>query len=328
MGTLALIGLGSNVGDRQAHLDRAVADLAATPGITVRAVSSYHETAPVGGPEGQGPFLNAAARLDSDLDPFELLRTLRSIEAKAGRVRTVRWGERPLDLDLLIFGCKRLHTPELILPHPRMAVRRFVLAPLAEIAPDIVDTRTGLSIEQLLANLDRRPSYVAIDGPPGNLRDEVFHRIVAGLPTVGLRESDLVETDDDDGPFDLRFPPLLRAKARILEADRWTTTLEKTRWLVTNFTLTAATVWFEDLGIGRQAVELRHEMHRSIVDDFNKRAFRPTMIVALPGGIVESEILRSGLRRNMGDVTLTPESTTAAEIAREALAACAASRPG
>jgi 2-amino-4-hydroxy-6-hydroxymethyldihydropteridine diphosphokinase len=327
MGTLALIGLGSNVGDRQAHLDRAIADLAATPGITVRAVSSYHETAPVGGPEGQGPFLNAAARIDSELDPFELLRTLRSIEEKAGRVRTVRWGERPLDLDLLIFGCKRLITPDLILPHPRMAVRRFVLAPLAEIAPTIVDTRTGLSIEQLLANLDRRPSYVAIDGPPGALRDEVFRRVVAGLSAVCIRESDLVETDEEGGPFDLRFPPILRAKARSLEVDRWVETLDRSRWLVTDFTVTGATVWFENLGIGRQAAELRKEMQVIIGDGFMKLVFRPTLIVALPMGMVEAEILRSGLRRNMGDVTLTPESSTAAEIAQEVLAACASSRP-
>jgi 2-amino-4-hydroxy-6-hydroxymethyldihydropteridine diphosphokinase len=326
MGTLALIGLGSNVGDRQAHLDRAVADLAATPGITVRAVSSYHETAPVGGPEGQGPFLNAAARLDAELDPFDLLLTLRSIEEKAGRVRTVRWGERPLDLDLLIFGCKRLQSPVLTLPHPRMAVRRFVLGPLAEITPDIVDMRTGLSIERLLANLDRRPSYVAIDGPPGAFRDQIYGRIVGELGAVGLKESDVVETDEAGGPFDLRFPSLLRAKARFLEADRWKRSLDKTRWLVTDFPLTPVTFWFDDLGDGRRAAERQ----RKIVNALMKWVFRPTLIVALPGGIYEAKIPGLAFRMHEidRDVTLTPDSSTAEEIAREALAACAASRPG
>src|SRR5262245_60612790 len=93
MSTLALIGLGSNLGDRKTILDTALATLAATPGVTLRAASRYHETAPVGGPSGQGAFLNAAASLETTLDPFALHARLRRIEAEAGRVRHVRWGE-------------------------------------------------------------------------------------------------------------------------------------------------------------------------------------------------------------------------------------------
>src|SRR4051812_23839330 len=100
MGTLALIGLGSNLGDRKAQLDAAVAALAETPGVQVRAVSPYHETAPVGGPSGQGAFLNAAAALETTLDPHALHCILRGIEQRAGRVRDVRWDARTLDLDL------------------------------------------------------------------------------------------------------------------------------------------------------------------------------------------------------------------------------------
>ncbi len=154
MGTLALIGLGSNVGDRKAHLDGAIAALAATPGVTVRAVSSYHETAPVGGPPGQGAFLNAAAMIETALDPTTLLDVMRAIEAGAGRVRAVRWAERTLDLDLLLFGNLILDSAELTIPHPRMPVRHFVLAPLAEIAPAAVDPRTGRTVSELLADLD------------------------------------------------------------------------------------------------------------------------------------------------------------------------------
>ena len=161
MGTLALIGLGSNLGDRKALLDGAIAALAKTSGISVLAVSTYHETAPVGGPEGQGAFLNAAASLETSLEPEPLLDVLQAIEQVSGRVRTAHWGERTLDLDLLLYGDSRIQSPRLSVPHPWMALRRFVLAPLAEIAPEVVDPLTGLTVRALLANLDRRPSYVA-----------------------------------------------------------------------------------------------------------------------------------------------------------------------
>jgi 2-amino-4-hydroxy-6-hydroxymethyldihydropteridine diphosphokinase len=186
MGTHSLIGLGSNLGDRRANLDLAVAALSGTSGVAVRAVSSYHETRPVGGPSGQGPFLNAAALLDTTLDPFALLARLQAIEAEAGRVRTVRWGERTLDLDLLIHGTRFLTGPELTLPHPRMAVRRFVIAPAAEVAPDLTHTPSGLTIRELLTLLDRRPSYLALAGPPSPLKREGFQRLLETLPSRGL----------------------------------------------------------------------------------------------------------------------------------------------
>jgi 2-amino-4-hydroxy-6-hydroxymethyldihydropteridine diphosphokinase len=151
MGTLALIGLGSNLGDRKAQLDDAVAALAEARGVVLRSVSRYHETAPVGGPEGQGDYLNAAAVVETTLEPLELLHVLQEIEHRAGRVRAVRWGPRTLDLDLLLFGDEVIATTELQVPHPRMAERLFVLAPLAEIAPEAVDPVTARTIAELLA---------------------------------------------------------------------------------------------------------------------------------------------------------------------------------
>jgi 2-amino-4-hydroxy-6-hydroxymethyldihydropteridine diphosphokinase len=151
MTTLAFIGLGSNLGDRKAMLDGAVAALKETPGVIVRAVSSYHETEPVGGPSGQGPFLNAAAALETALDPFELLELLLRIEGQFGRTREVQWGPRTLDLDLLLFGDRIIETPTLQVPHPRMAGRRFVLAPLVEIAPEAVEPVSGRTIRELLS---------------------------------------------------------------------------------------------------------------------------------------------------------------------------------
>jgi 2-amino-4-hydroxy-6-hydroxymethyldihydropteridine diphosphokinase len=351
MGTLALIGLGSNVGDRKAHLDRAVAALAETPGVALVAVSAYHETAPAGGPAGQGAFLNASARLDTDLSPLELLHRLLEIEAEAGRVRTVRWGERPLDLDLLIYGCKSMHSEELILPHPRMALRRFVLAPLVEIAPDIVDMRSGLSVAQLLANLDRRPSYIAIDAPPGEVRDQIYRRLVADLPSVGLPESEIQPgigpewIEAEDVRTHTRFHPVLKAKIRALEARHWEQVLGDTGWLVTDFCLTSRTVWY--LGPLRNGIDLgpqeagskldsgllyswckpRHLDHGSVADHFRELLPPPTFVVAMPGGLYQTNNFRGALLLKTQDVVLVPDASDIDGIVHEILAACAAGRP-
>lgn len=156
--SVAMIGLGSNLGDRRAMMEGAITALSATPGVVVKRVSSTHETEPVGGPTGQGSYLNAAALLESTLGPFELLRVLQAIERQFGRVRTVHWGARTLDLDLLLFNDWMIRTPELTVPHPRLTERRFVLAPLAEIAPTAVDPGTGRTVAELLKNLDKGSS--------------------------------------------------------------------------------------------------------------------------------------------------------------------------
>jgi 2-amino-4-hydroxy-6-hydroxymethyldihydropteridine diphosphokinase len=151
-----MIGLGSNLGDREATLNGAIAALGNTPGVVVRTVSSFHETEPVGGPPGQGMFKNAAAVIETTLDPLELLHALQEIEARFGRARTVRFGERTLDLDLLLFDDRIIETLELSIPHPRLATRRFVLEPLAEIAPDAIDPVAKRTVAGLLADLDHR----------------------------------------------------------------------------------------------------------------------------------------------------------------------------
>jgi 2-amino-4-hydroxy-6-hydroxymethyldihydropteridine diphosphokinase len=153
MPSIALIGLGSNLGDRPANLSGAIAALNLRSGVVVRQVSSFHETEPVGGPPGQAMFLNAVALLETNLEPLVLLGVLQEIETRFGRQRTVRWGERTLDLDLLLFDDRIIDTPELCLPHPRMRTRRFVLEPLVEVAPGAMDPVTSRPFAAILADL-------------------------------------------------------------------------------------------------------------------------------------------------------------------------------
>jgi 2-amino-4-hydroxy-6-hydroxymethyldihydropteridine diphosphokinase len=129
----AFIGVGSNLGDRMSYLRGAVKGL---PDV-VR-VSPVYETEPVGGPEGQDRYLNVVVELSTDLSAGDLLEVARRLEAEAARVRTVPNGPRTLDVDILLVGRESVDTAELVVPHPRMWDRRFVVAPLAEIAPDVV----------------------------------------------------------------------------------------------------------------------------------------------------------------------------------------------
>jgi 2-amino-4-hydroxy-6-hydroxymethyldihydropteridine diphosphokinase len=145
------IGLGSNLGDRAAHLDFAVSRL--TDAIQNFRVSSYHETEPVDVPDAQQPFLNAACVGDTALSARELLTLLHAIEHERGRERPFRNAARTLDLDLILLGNQLLSENGLIVPHPRFRERRFVLAPLAEITPDLVDPVTGSTVAQLLSRI-------------------------------------------------------------------------------------------------------------------------------------------------------------------------------
>ena len=137
MTVTAYIALGSNLGDRRAYLERAVEALRGLGGVTVTRLSSLYETAPVGGPPGQGPYLNIVVAIESDAPARQLLGMCHRMESAAGRVRAERWGPRPLDVDILWIDGEVIDEPDLQVPHPRMTQRRFVMVPLLDIAPDV-----------------------------------------------------------------------------------------------------------------------------------------------------------------------------------------------
>ncbi len=148
------IALGSNLGNSLATLESSLTVLDQTPGIKLKATSSWYQTEPVGNQEPQPDYLNGCAVLTVDQTPEELLVILQGIEIQFGRVRTIKNAARTLDLDLLLYDDLILNTPNLTIPHPRMNRRAFVLVPLAEIAPDWLEPVSGVKIVQLLRSVD------------------------------------------------------------------------------------------------------------------------------------------------------------------------------
>jgi 2-amino-4-hydroxy-6-hydroxymethyldihydropteridine diphosphokinase len=137
MAVVAFLGLGSNLGDRLANLQAAVDALQAEPGLRVAASSRVWETTPVGGPP-QPDYLNAVVRIETDLSARDLLDVARRVESRLGRVRKERWGARTIDVDILLHDGEEIDEPDLVVPHPRMTRRAFVLLPLLELEPDPV----------------------------------------------------------------------------------------------------------------------------------------------------------------------------------------------
>ena len=152
----AFVGLGSNLGEREAMIRLALDDLARLPGTKLIRASSLYDTEPVGDVE-QPNFLNAVAQLDTELTARQLLWNLQLIEKRLGRTRTRRYGPRTIDLDLLLFGSLIVEEPDLQVPHPELTRRSFVLVPLVELDPLLVHPVSGDTLLDHLSRLNTRP---------------------------------------------------------------------------------------------------------------------------------------------------------------------------
>jgi 2-amino-4-hydroxy-6-hydroxymethyldihydropteridine diphosphokinase len=152
----AFVGLGSNLGEREAMIRLALDDLARLPGTKLIRASSLYDTEPVGDVE-QPNFLNAVAQIDTELTARQLLWNLQLIEKRLGRTRTRRYGPRTIDLDLLLFGNLIVEEPDLQVPHPELTQRSFVLVPLVELDPLLVHPVSGDTLLDHLSRLNTRP---------------------------------------------------------------------------------------------------------------------------------------------------------------------------
>jgi 2-amino-4-hydroxy-6-hydroxymethyldihydropteridine diphosphokinase len=190
---LCLIGLGANLGDRSRTLDQAVAQLGWHPQVRLVSTSPWLETRAAGGPPGQPAYLNGAALTETSLGPEAFLGVLQEIEQGLGRRRGERWAPRTIDLDLLLYGQLVRSGPPPVLPHPRMAWRRFVLEPAALVAGDVLHPEIGWTVRQLLDHLTSTPWYIAICGVVGSGKTLLARQVAQGSGTRLLAASSTPE---------------------------------------------------------------------------------------------------------------------------------------
>jgi 2-amino-4-hydroxy-6-hydroxymethyldihydropteridine diphosphokinase len=263
----ALISLGSNIGDRAAALRQALALLAQDPAMRVAATSAFRETRPAGGPAAQENFLNAAALLETNLPPRDFFFRLENVEQQLGRVRTERWGSRTIDLDLLLYDQVEMETPELVLPHPRMSFRRFVLEPAAEIAAEMVYPINDWTVRELQANLDRSPKYLALGCTPYSVGArrlqtairEAHDSIFVYQPDIQLDFVTAVGIrDEDDRAFAVHAAHL----ARMVKLLNVAMTSVAGQWLVSDF-------WF-DAEARSISMILNEPQRRRLLDEWQR----------------------------------------------------------
>jgi 2-amino-4-hydroxy-6-hydroxymethyldihydropteridine diphosphokinase len=188
------VGLGGNLGDVRATFAEALRLINAAPEVRLLTASGVYRTAPMGEHAGEA-FLNAAALVETALSPRELLDDFQGIEDRLGRTRTLHWGPRPIDLDILLCETMLVEEARLIVPHPGLGYRRFVLDPLAEIAPEARDPQTGLTVRELRQRLLVRPLTVAVVA-----RNRRLHDVVAAALRQRFTDVEVVERPAQDRP--------------------------------------------------------------------------------------------------------------------------------
>jgi 2-amino-4-hydroxy-6-hydroxymethyldihydropteridine diphosphokinase len=159
LAVIAFIGLGANLGDPKTAIGAAFASLGQLPGTRLLRTAPLYGSSPIG-PPGQPDYVNTAAEIETDLEPSALLLALKAVERALGRTDSVRWGPRAIDLDILMYGDARETKRALVIPHPELAKRRFVLTPLADLAPDRMVPGFDATVRELLLRLDDDPRSV------------------------------------------------------------------------------------------------------------------------------------------------------------------------
>jgi 2-amino-4-hydroxy-6-hydroxymethyldihydropteridine diphosphokinase len=276
-----LIGLGSNLGDRRATLEEALSRLQQTASFRLIAKSPWYETTAAGGPTNQPVFWNGAVLLETSLAPLAVLAALQRLETELGRRREERWGPRTIDLDLLLYDQAVVATGSLVLPHPRMAWRRFVLQPAATVAGSMLHPTTGWTIARLLANLEEGLPYVAITGSIGAGKTELAQRLTQHRGAQLLAEPlDLERLEafyaDPAGQawqMELEF---LDTRARLLAADAPGGSSDQPHGTVSDF-------WFDQsLAFARVWLAApQFSAFRPRWQEARRRVVRPKLIVLL-----------------------------------------------
>ncbi len=274
---LCLIAMGSNEGDRRANLSGAIGMLAARTGFEVRAQSRWYETAAVGGPAAQPPYLNGAVIVETALPPTHVLGTLEEIETSLGRVREVRWGPRTIDLDLLLYHDVQIDSPRLTLPHPRMAFRKFVLEPAAEIAPAWRHPAIGWTLRELRDHLRQAVPYVAVTGLPGagntalaaQLAAQLDARLIADVPEIPVAQPGT----DSAGRARQGEIELLTRRRKLLDPRGWGS---QPRLAISDFWLEQSRANVSTWGDS----ESRREVE-ALIDAASAAAVRPKLLVLL-----------------------------------------------
>ncbi len=287
--SVCLIALGSNLGDRAAILRRAIELLKSEPGVQVGAVSRCHTTAPVGGPAGQGEFLNGACTATTSLSAHEVCRLLRRIENDLGRTRQQRWEARLVDLDLLLYDSLVSDDAELTIPHPRMAFRRFVLAPAAEIAPGMVHPELGMTLAELYRHLRTADPLVCLTGG-----DPASRRALATSVAARLSVDYLAEPSADSA--ELPVSPLTREVTRLRALASLLAPAAGGR-----SPLSVSDFWYDSELLRASAIFARHDLD-SWLDEFH--ALRPN--IRLPKLLVVLPQLASSPREQRAPATMLP----------------------
>ena len=209
--TDCLISFGANLGSPAKTLQTACQHLASASQIRFLAVSRLIASHPAGGPAGQPQFSNAVIRVESELSLLETFKLIQEIEYQLGRSPAPRWHARAIDLDLLLFGNEQITSAELVVPHPRMSFRRFVLEPAVEVAADLQHPRLRLSLEQLLQHLCETPAYIAIASPDPDQAKHLADEFCA------LSQHRLI-SDPGSGNLEIKENPSSHDKIELLRA--------------------------------------------------------------------------------------------------------------